>query len=213
MVERTGPTGRRSGHLWFYGFGRNRQSAASPWVAGRDTYGSMASAAIGNPLPRIIAFRSPYRSAPGLPRAKAFAPSVAKPGCPVGPPFSAGSHAIHTRLRASGGRFSRTAARAGTRRCAYRGAAQFGRSRAPGANIIHEFHTVIRLGPHQTIVLGYIASCVRETITGGTVTVGTQRSEVQSGHVRRIEGHCYSGRMEPTGEQAHVGGVFRGPAH
>ena len=50
--------------------------------------------------------------------------------------------------------------------------------------------------------------------TGGTVTVGTQRSEVQSGHVRRIEGHCYSGRMELTGEEVHVGGrVFRGPAH
>ena len=57
---------------------------------------------------------------------------------------------------------------------------------------------VIRLSPHQTIVLSYMASCVRETITGGTVTVGTQRSEVQSGHVRRIEGHCYSGRMELT---------------
>ena len=73
---------------------------------------------------------------------------------------------------------------------------------------------VIRLGPHQTIVLSYMASCVRETITGGTVTVGTQRSEVQSGHVRRIEGHCYGGRMELTGEEAHVGRrVFRGPAH
>jgi hypothetical protein len=73
---------------------------------------------------------------------------------------------------------------------------------------------VIRLAPHQTIVLSYMASCVRETITGGTVTVGTQRSEVQSGHVRRTEGHCYSGRMELTGEEAHVGGrVFRGPAH
>jgi hypothetical protein len=65
---------------------------------------------------------------------------------------------------------------------------------------------VIRLGHHQTIVLSYMASCVRETITGGTVTVGTQRSEVQSGQVRRIEGHCYSGRMELTGEEAHVGG-------
>jgi hypothetical protein len=63
-------------------------------------------------------------------------------------------------------------------------------------------------------LLSYMASCVRETITGGTVTVGTQRSEVQSGHVRRIEGHCYSGRMALTGEEAHVGGrVFRGPAH
>ena len=73
---------------------------------------------------------------------------------------------------------------------------------------------VIRLASHQTIVLSYMASCVRETITGGTVTVGTQRSEVQSGPVRRIEGRCYSGRMQPTDEEAHVGGrVFRGPAH
>jgi hypothetical protein len=43
--------------------------------------------------PRIIAFRLPYRSAPGLPRAKAFAPSVPKPGCPAGRRFSAGSRA------------------------------------------------------------------------------------------------------------------------
>src|SRR3984893_18698754 len=72
---------------------------------------------------------------------------------------------------------------------------------------------VIRLGPHQTIVLSYMASCVRETITGGTVTVGAERSEVQSGSVPRNEGHCYSGRMEPTGEEGHVGGrVFRGPS-
>jgi hypothetical protein len=33
---------------------------------------------------------------------------------------------------------------------------------------------VIRLGPHQTIVLSYVASCVRETITGGTVTEGSR---------------------------------------
>jgi hypothetical protein len=63
--------------------------------------------------PRIIAFRLPYRSAPGLPRAKAFAPSVAKPGCPAGRRFSAGcvpqgiSRRVHTRARASGGRFRR----------------------------------------------------------------------------------------------------------
>src|ERR1700730_7577973 len=29
---------------------------------------------------------------------------------------------------------------------------------------------VMRLDPDQTIVLSYMASCVRETITGGTVT-------------------------------------------
>ena len=31
---------------------------------------------------------------------------------------------------------------------------------------------VIRLGSQQTIVLRYMSSCLRETITGGTVTVG-----------------------------------------
>ncbi|GAH36650.1 unnamed protein product, partial [marine sediment metagenome] len=31
---------------------------------------------------------------------------------------------------------------------------------------------VIRLGPHQTIELSYMSSCLRETITGGTVTIG-----------------------------------------
>ena len=40
---------------------------------------------------------------------------------------------------------------------------------------------VIQLGPRDTIVLNYMSSCVRETITGGTVTVGTDRSEVQTG--------------------------------
>ena len=34
---------------------------------------------------------------------------------------------------------------------------------------------IIRLGPHETIVLSYMSSCMRETITGGTVTVGTDR--------------------------------------
>ena len=40
---------------------------------------------------------------------------------------------------------------------------------------------VIRLGARETVVLSYLYSCTRETITGGTVTVGTDRSEVLSG--------------------------------
>ena len=43
----------------------------------------------------------------------------------------------------------------------------------------------IRLGPHDTIVLSYLHSCVRETITGGTVTVGVEQSEVQAGKITR----------------------------
>jgi hypothetical protein len=71
---------------------------------------------------------------------------------------------------------------------------------------------VIRLGPHETIVLSYMSSCVRETITGGIVTVGTDWSEVQSGEVRRLRGQCGAGKMQLTGEQSHIGGrAFRGP--
>jgi hypothetical protein len=71
---------------------------------------------------------------------------------------------------------------------------------------------IIRLGPHQTIVLSYMSSCLRETITGGTVTVGTDWSEVQSGEVRRLRGQCDAGKMVLTGAQTHIGGrAFRGP--
>jgi hypothetical protein len=52
---------------------------------------------------------------------------------------------------------------------------------------------VIRLGPDQTIVLSYRDSCVRETITGGNVIIGTRRSEVKFGKVQRSEdGQCAS---------------------
>jgi hypothetical protein len=70
---------------------------------------------------------------------------------------------------------------------------------------------VIRLGPHETIVLTYKASCVRETITGGTVTIGTDRSQVQSGEVKRFVGQCGAGKMELTGTQSAIAGrTFRG---
>jgi len=71
---------------------------------------------------------------------------------------------------------------------------------------------VIRLGPHDTIVLSYISSCLRETITGGTVTVGTDWSEVQSGEVRRMRGQCDVGKVVLTGAQSPIAGrTFRGP--
>src|SRR3974390_2786885 len=43
---------------------------------------------------------------------------------------------------------------------------------------------IIRLAPYETIVLSYLSSCVKETITGGTVIIGADRSEVRSGEVR-----------------------------
>lgn len=60
---------------------------------------------------------------------------------------------------------------------------------------------VIRLGPRDTIVLGYLSSCWRETITGGTVTVGTEQSTVKNGKVERSLVQCGGGRMQMTSEK------------
>jgi hypothetical protein len=70
---------------------------------------------------------------------------------------------------------------------------------------------VIRLAPHETIVRGYRTSCVRETITGGTVTVGTDSSEVQSGEVRSAREQCDTGKVVLTSAHSDIGGrTFRG---
>ena len=71
---------------------------------------------------------------------------------------------------------------------------------------------IIRLGPHDTIVLRYMSSCLRETITGGIVTVGIDSSEVQSGKVGRVRERCDTGKMVLTGAHGDIGGrTFRGP--
>jgi hypothetical protein len=73
---------------------------------------------------------------------------------------------------------------------------------------------VIQLRPDQTIVLSYEVSCVRDTITGGTVTVGIDRSLVLSGQIRRSEGSCdVPGKMVLTSERSEIavaGRTFRG---
>lgn len=53
---------------------------------------------------------------------------------------------------------------------------------------------VIRLGPKDVIVLGYLKSCWRETITGGTVTVGEAQSSVLRGKVERTQVECDGAR-------------------
>jgi len=72
---------------------------------------------------------------------------------------------------------------------------------------------VIRLGPRDAIVLGYIRSCWRETIRGGTVTVGQEQSDVSGGTVERVKVRCDGGRMELAAEQARQGAtsVMRDP--
>jgi hypothetical protein len=70
---------------------------------------------------------------------------------------------------------------------------------------------VIRLSPDQTMVLSYRNSCVRETITGGTVTVGVEHSQVQSGDVKSVNGSCAAGKVELTGAQTVISGrAYRG---
>src|SRR5689334_3692696 len=58
----------------------------------------------------------------------------------------------------------------------------------------------IRLGPRDTLVLTYFHSCVRETITGGVVTVGVDQSEVQAGQVIRTKRDCSEGAFVPIGD-------------
>jgi hypothetical protein len=61
---------------------------------------------------------------------------------------------------------------------------------------------VIRLNPQDSVVLSYLYSCVHETITGGTITIGREQSEVQSGKVERMSTACDAGRMILTAELA-----------
>jgi hypothetical protein len=71
---------------------------------------------------------------------------------------------------------------------------------------------IIRLGAQETLVLSYLNSCMREKITGGTVTVGTQQSEVLSGKVERTKIPCHQAKASPpNGFVMQASGyVFRG---
>ena len=58
---------------------------------------------------------------------------------------------------------------------------------------------VFHLGTDQTMVLSYRDTCIRETITGGTITIGTEQSEVRSGvRLERIQINCDPGKVDVT---------------
>lgn len=61
---------------------------------------------------------------------------------------------------------------------------------------------VIKLAAGESIVLGYLKSCWRETIRGGTVTVGAEQSEVAGGAVDRVKVGCDGGKMELAAAQS-----------
>src|SRR6266566_2766066 len=66
---------------------------------------------------------------------------------------------------------------------------------------------VIKLEPSDVLVLSYLKSCEHETITGGTVVVGTERSEVQGGKVVRDKVPCDGGKMKLSYQQAAASGA------
>ena len=71
--------------------------------------------------------------------------------------------------------------------------------------------TVIKLGPKDSIVLTYIKSCWRETITGGTVVIGVEQSLSHSSKVEGVKVDCDRGGQPVTHQQREVAAsVFRG---
>jgi len=71
----------------------------------------------------------------------------------------------------------------------------------------------IRLAAKDRLVLDYLRSCWRETITGGIVTIGAEQSTVVGGAVSRDKVECDGGKMRLTADQAAKSGVvvFRAP--
>ena len=61
---------------------------------------------------------------------------------------------------------------------------------------------VIKLEPGDVLVLSYLKSCEHETITGGTVTVGAERSDVRDGQIVRAKVPCDGGKMRLSSQQA-----------
>ena len=70
---------------------------------------------------------------------------------------------------------------------------------------------VIKLGSKGMIVLGYMKSCWRETITGGTVVVGTEQSMGHQSDIQRVKVDCDGGGQQLTDRQSRESAatVFR----
>ena len=72
---------------------------------------------------------------------------------------------------------------------------------------------VVHLGRSGTLVLGYLKSCLRETVRGGRVEIGELQSKIKEGSVKREKVECDGGRSLLSAEQKARGGVvvFRRP--
>lgn len=64
------------------------------------------------------------------------------------------------------------------------------------------------LGPNEVVVIGYMSSCRRETITGGTVIIGTKKSDVSGGKVAWEEVICTEPQLSLTAAESQQSGVL-----
>jgi hypothetical protein len=61
---------------------------------------------------------------------------------------------------------------------------------------------VIKLGADGIVILGYMSSCVRETIKGGVAIVGTEESRTSLGEVSREKVECDAKRAQLSPREA-----------
>ena len=60
----------------------------------------------------------------------------------------------------------------------------------------------IKLAPGDVLVLSYLKSCEHETITGGTVIVGAEQSDLRDGQIVRAKVPCDGGKIRLSSQQA-----------
>ena len=66
---------------------------------------------------------------------------------------------------------------------------------------------VIKLQPQDSLVLSYLKSCEHETIVGGTVHIGSNRSRVEGGKIDRTTVPCDGGKMRLSSQEANASGA------
>ncbi len=66
---------------------------------------------------------------------------------------------------------------------------------------------VITLEPEGVLVLSYLKSCQYETITGGTVHIRLEKSDVEGGKIVRSKVPCNGGKMKLSAQQANASGA------
>lgn len=71
----------------------------------------------------------------------------------------------------------------------------------------------LELGTGGRAVIGYLGSCARETIEGGTVVIGKDQSQIEGGKVARETIACEATQLVLTDQEAGQSAtvVFRGP--